>query len=137
MLGATLIAWSARPAVQPTVRVQQSLDQTIQPAPEPVQSQVDHAVDQTADHGADEGPDGDGGTRAVGPRARGVLRLIHANGGSLTGPQRELASRLGVPQSTLNRVLAEARAAGLLDVSTGQTGTVVKANQCPYKLDGG
>ena len=43
-----------------------------------------------------------------------MLKLIHQSGGTLTGSQRAMADKLGVTQPTLNRVLGEAKAAGLI-----------------------
>jgi hypothetical protein len=62
----------------------------------------------------------------VSATTRGVLKLIASSGGTLNGTQRDLANRLGVPPTTLNRCLSEARSAGLIDMQSDRlTGTRV------------
>jgi MarR family len=146
-LAATLIAWSASagPAASRSSRpTPGGSDNSAQPALtiEPVQP-VDQMQPKNGGPAAvaagplnpDTGPRNPEGVNtlppqpvdqqtAVSSRTRGVLRLIEASGGTLTGSQRQLADQLGLPKSAMCRALSEARDAGLIQMEASKlTGT--------------
>lgn len=126
LLGAVLIGWGARP-MDRAFMSQKALDHDRQPMPAEASESQETRLIQAVNHD-DDSPDGDGGKPLpVSERTRGVLRLIEGHGGTIQGSQREIAGRIGMPQASFNRALAEAREAGLLDVSADrQAGTIIR-----------
>jgi|GEM_PF-4927008 len=120
-LAAVLIAWGAAPrGTRAEVRAALSAGNAIETAVPAASPLPVHTVGTPGEDEPPRPPKG-GLSHPVTSRTRGLLAIIEGNGGSIAGPQRQIAERAGISKTALNRLLSELAASGAVTVETDRT----------------